>query len=169
MKKKAIVLGCGVAAIGLGVAVSVHSLRRGEVHPVDEATAREEFMRALARQGLRVPPKGIATIPTRGTWMQSQWVFAIRNPSYELVGGPVYDSMFLVGPNLTPRRDPTTRSSFVTREFELAFQWQLNQRPPKTAEEALAIAKSFIWLSTQTHPDRLEVLQRGEVPADLLE
>lgn len=155
--------------MALGAGVAIHDQRRSEVLPVDETTAGQEFMRSLARQGLRVPPKGIESIPTRGTWLASQWVFAVRNPQYELVGGPVYHSLFLVGPDVSCRRDAATRSRYVTRELEQAFRRLLELNPPKTGAEALETARSFAWLSTQTHPDRLQVLPRGEVPADLLE
>jgi len=168
MKKKTIVLVCAAIGIGLGSCEAIQNLRRGRVFPVDETTARQEFLRSLARQGLRVPPERIEAIPTRGTWLGNLWVFGVRNPKWELVGGPVYNGMFLVGPMVAGRQDAVTQSRYVTCDFVDAFQRQINPNPPTTAENALKIAKSFAWLSMRSHPDRLQVLQRGEVPADLL-
>jgi hypothetical protein len=55
----------------------------------------------------------------------------------------------------------------VTRDFEAAFRWRLPQKPPRTRDDALRIAKTYAWLSTRTRPGRLEVLEPGALPPDL--
>ena len=160
-----------IAAIVLAVAAcaagcAVHLFRGRHIFPVDEATAKQRLSQHLRRQGRSVRADDIVAMPAEAVWVKRAWAFAVRNREYELVGGPVYDAMYLVGSvEHSPDRPGRWRS--ITVHFDETIRHQTYHHPPADEDEALAIARCYAWLATQHHPDRLRILRTGEVPEKL--
>ncbi len=166
MKKHTIAI---LATLVAGAIVAAICWPRRSIFPVDSASAKRSLYQSLARQRVEVDDERVVEISTDGTWVSNAWVFAEKNLEQPLLGGPAFEKVFLVGTFLGAMDGGPTRSRYVTRDFEEAFASQINLRPPRSASNALFIARCYAWLDTQTRPGRLKVLDDASEMSQLTE
>jgi hypothetical protein len=156
-----------LACIAMSGAACVPGLWQKEVVPRDEASARRAVWQAIKHDP---PDWGVGPlredhlelIPTRGTWLEGNWVVGVPNRMRGVVGGPRYLAVYLVGFSLGVGKDSPFGTRYITQDFRAAFKEQVRRRPPATEAEALEIATCYAWLAARTQPERLKILRRAE-------
>jgi hypothetical protein len=140
---------------------------RHDIMPQDDSSARLALRQALKRKGLRAEDKRIVPLTMTNTFLAGVRAFGVRNPTYELLGGPRYERIYLVGPVVAPSREVGLGSFSVTANHVQALLHLLSRRAPKSSSEALEVAQCAAWLLAGTRPEKLDVLGAGEVPSKL--
>ncbi len=167
MSRKWIARLVALCVIPIALVCAVLVLRCREVTPRDSASARETLVRWLRREGIPAPDSAIVEMPRVPGLPPNNWVFAIKDQRRELLGGPAYVGMYLVGNAVEFHPEARHYCKHVTTNFEAAFTLSTTHRPPRSEQDAVQYALCYAWLSTRQHPDRLLVLKQGELPTGL--
>jgi hypothetical protein len=159
-RRLAIIGGIGLAAVAAGCA-----LARAPCPVVrDAAMARQAVVDAL-RKGSEVERQAaerddVQQVPTQGVPIEDWYVFAARLRE-EGPEPPVRERLYVVWPR-TPLDGRTVALEPQPHLF-VALMCQ-RKRVPKSAEEAVEVATCYAWLASHVRPEKLKVLESGEVP-----
>jgi hypothetical protein len=158
----------GVAVIAAGCALT-QCLRRTLMRPAspvieDAAMARQAVVDALRKGGedeRRAAERDeIEQISTQGTPIEDWYVFAAKFRG-EGPEPPMHERMYIVWPE-TPL-DGRTLALGPQPHLFVALMCD-KERVPKSAAEAVEVAKCYTWLACHVRPEKVKALKAGEVP-----
>ena len=167
-RRLAIIGACGLAVVAAGCALT-RCLRRtlmpSHSAVIEDATmARQAVVDALrkgSKDERRVAERDeVQQVSTQGTPIEDWYVFAARFRRDE-PERPPYERMYIVWP-ATPLDGRTVALEPQPHLF-VALMCD-KKRVPKSAEEAVEVARCYAWLACHVRPEKLKVLKPGEVP-----